>query len=72
MSLEFLEPFLKAGVILASLSAAGNIDELTILLKLHIKDAKIFEFCFIIFVGISVSWDDLVVPRLPISFKTSF
>ena len=63
---------MKAGVIWASLSVAGNIDESTVLLKvLHIKYAKISEFCLNIFVGISASGDDLVVSRLHISFETS-
>ena len=30
------------------------------------------EFSLIIFVGIPVPWDDLVVSILPISFKTSY
>ena len=64
---------MKTSVIWASLSAAGNCHESSILLKnfLHITDAKISEYGLIIFVGISVSWDDLVVSRLPIFLKTS-
>ena len=45
----------------------------SILLKLfHIKNAKISEFSLIIFIGIPVPWDDLVVSILPISFKTFY
>ena len=63
---------MKTSVIWASLSAAGNFHESRILLKnfLHITDAKISEYGLIIFVGISVSWDDLVVSRLSIFLVT--
>ena len=62
---------MEAGVIWASLSAAGNVDESTVFLKvLHIKDAKISEFCLIIFVWISVSWDDLMLSRLLLLLKS--
>lgn len=56
ISLKDFEPFLKTGVISASLTAAGKTN-VTMSLKLsHIKHANMSAFFQLIFVEVSFSW----------------
>ena len=69
-----MSPFLKIGIICASVKKDGNFEVFTTLALYYAnkKPENISAFFLSIFVGISVSWHALVLSKLKIYFNISF